>query len=161
MGSDAPDRAITLPCPPSTNALWVHPGAGYGGRRKGRVRSDAYRKWLVEAGWQVRRQMVGAVMLRCTFDAEIRIPVASRLDRNNHDKAIFDALQTFGVVLNDSGLRDYTVRGEDRTDCLVMLWDRGGPEQRQASRPKVPGNVRPARAKASTVARWRAAGVLL
>jgi len=154
-----PDRVISLPVPPSTNALWSHPGLSYG--RRSRVRSLEYRKWIAEAGWHVRRQMVCVPMLHCTFDAEVRVPLSSHRDRDNWTKPLMDLLQTMGVVLNDSGLRDYAVRGEDRADVLVLLWDRGGQRQRQAARPHQPTQGRPARAKPSTVALWRSKGVLV
>src|SRR5581483_2059569 len=134
-----PDRVLTMAPPPSTNALWTHPGAG-----KPRVRTAAYRAWIESAGWQVRMQLVGAPTIVGTFDAVVTVPSSSAFDRNNHDKAIFDLLQHVGVVRNDSGLRDYAVLAEDRADLLVQLWDRGGPEQ-HAARPMRLGKSRPQR----------------
>lgn len=144
---------LHLPVPPSANKLWAH------GHGKARVRSDAYKAWLHEAGWGVRMQMAAAPPLVATFDAALFVPNASRLDRDNWTKPIFDLLQMFGVVRNDSGLRDYTVRGADRSDVLVMLWERGGPEQVQ---PHLHPVSRPSRRfTARDVARVRARGVLV
>jgi Holliday junction resolvase RusA-like endonuclease len=120
-----PDLVLSLPVPPSANALWSHPGGG-----KARVRSDAYRLWLHNAGWSVRMQARGFTTLAGTFDALLLVPEKSKRDRDNWSKPIFDLLQAVGIVRNDSGLRNYSVRGEDRDDCIVALWDRGGPEQR-------------------------------
>jgi hypothetical protein len=62
--SDAPpDRVLTMPCGPSTNALWVR-AAG-----KPRKRSPEYTAWLHVAGWEVRRQMV-ATLQRGLLGAE-------------------------------------------------------------------------------------------
>lgn len=153
--SEPPTLTLYLPVPPSANALWSHP---HGGNRGPRIRSDAYRGWLHEAGWVVRMQMAAAPPLIGEFDAALFVPLSSRRDRDNWSKPVFDLLQMFGVVRNDAGLRDYSVRGADRSDVLVMLWDRGGREQVQPNiRPVGP---RPRRWNAADVARARAKGVL-
>ena len=116
-----PDIILQLPCPPSTNALWdTKPGS----RR--RTRSPAYSRWLVEAGWEARRQLVAVPTILGAFDASITVPINSRRDRDNWSKAIFDLLQSISAVSNDSGLRDYSVLAADRADVLVLLWDKGG-----------------------------------
>lgn len=150
-----PDLILTMPVPPSTNALWSHPGAG-----KPRVRSDAYKSWLHNAAWLVRMQANGFPTMRGTFEAVLLVPVKSNRDRDNYSKAVFDLLQVVGIIRNDSGLRNYSVRGDDRADCLVALWDRGGPEQR-APRPMRLGKPRPRRWTARDVQRYRKAGVLV
>ena len=117
-----PSIVLALPVPPSLNALWIHPP----GRRR-RVRSPAYSAWLTEAGWEARRQLVGVPTIQGAFNASITVPASLRRDRDNNSKPLFDLCQSVGAVRNDSGLRDYVVLGADRSDCLVVLWDLGGP----------------------------------
>lgn len=155
-GEDAPCRVLHLPIPPSTNALWVHGIAG-----KPRVRSPAYRAWIERAGWQVRQQLAGLAPLMGTFDAEVRVPNSSRRDRNNWDKALFDLLELVGAIRNDSGLRDYRLIGQDRSDVVVALWDRGGPEQPQPPRRQGRGNPWGAPVSPAQIARMRRAGVVV
>jgi Holliday junction resolvase RusA-like endonuclease len=119
-----PTIVLHLPIPPSINKLWANsPG-------KPRVRSSAYRAWIIEAGWEARTQLVGVPTIAGTFDALISVPVSSRRDRDSWSKSLFDLCQHVGAIRNDSGLRSYSVIGDDRTDCMVALWDTGGPEQR-------------------------------
>ena len=120
-----PTISVTIPLPPSTNALWsAAPG------RK-RVRSPAYSAWLRYAGWIVRMQLVGVPIIIGTFNACVTLPIASRRDRDNWTKPLFDLLQHVGAIRNDSGLRDYAVIAAERDDVLLELWDLGGPEQRE------------------------------
>jgi hypothetical protein len=125
------------------------------------VRSDAYRCWLHDAGWHVRAQAGGFVPIIGTFNAEIVVPERSRRDRDNWTKSIFDLLQLFSVVRNDSGLRSYSVRAEDRGDVLVLLWDLGGPEQVPPRLFRLGARPKGKRADWRRVAKVRATGVLV
>jgi Holliday junction resolvase RusA-like endonuclease len=122
MSSAPPSIILQLPPPPSTNRLWSTPP----GRRR-RIRTPEYSRWLVEAGWEARRQLVAAPTILGAFDASVTVPIGSRRDRDNWSKPIFDLCQAVGAVVNDSGLRDYVVLAADRADVLVLLWDKGGP----------------------------------
>lgn len=114
--SDAPpDRVLTMPPGPSTNALWIRaPG-------KPRVRSPEYTTWLHIAGWEVRRQMVGVPMVDCRFNCQLSVPV-SRRDSDNWVKAALDLLQHVGVISNDGNLHQLMVTPMVRDDVMVALW---------------------------------------
>jgi Holliday junction resolvase RusA-like endonuclease len=127
--TDPPTLVFALPCGPSTNALWHQPP---GFRR--RKRTPEYSKWLLEAGWDAKAQTVGVPQITGTFDWHLVVPQKSRRDLDNWSKAVMDLLQHVGVILNDSGQRHYTVSTADRNDVLIMLWDRGGPEQKPPRR---------------------------
>ena len=118
---ERPTIILQLPCPPSLNALWHQPP---GFRR--RIRTPEYTRWITEAGWEARRQLVATPTILGAFDASITVPIKSRRDRDNWGKSIFDLCQSIGAVSNDSGLRDYSVLAADRADVLVLLWDKGG-----------------------------------
>jgi Holliday junction resolvase RusA-like endonuclease len=114
--SDAPpDRVLTMPPGPSTNALWVR-AAG-----KPRTRSPEYTAWLHVAGWEVRRQMIGVPMVECRFNCQLSVPI-SRRDSDNWVKASLDLLQHTGVISNDGNLHQLAVTPMERDDVMVALW---------------------------------------
>ena len=114
--SDAPpDRIVTMPPCPSLNKLWSRvPG-------KARVRSPEYRAWLLVAGWEVRRQLVGALPIDCRFNVIIEVPV-SRRDSDNWVKATMDLLEHVGALTNDGNQHELIVRPTARADVAVALW---------------------------------------
>jgi Holliday junction resolvase RusA-like endonuclease len=114
--SDAPpDRIVTMPPCPSTNALWVRaPG-------KPRVRSPEYRAWAEHAGWDVRRQLVGVPPIDCRFNVLIEVPI-SRRDTSNWEKATLDLCETVGLVANDGNSNEVLIRPVAREDVMVALW---------------------------------------
>lgn len=88
---------ILLPVPPSANALHNH-GAGRP------VRSDAYRAWIVAAGWRLQAQRPGRVpgayiLLLAAPESE------TKADLDNLSKATSDLLQKHGVIDNDRKAR--------------------------------------------------------
>lgn len=98
--------------PPSVNALWVYAGAGK------RVRSNAYRKWRTEAGWEIHAQK--PARLTGPFNATIHLPAGLKGDTDNYSKATFDLLQELGVIENDRLLRDLSVkRGAERFSVVL------------------------------------------
>ncbi len=125
---DQPTISISLPLPPSTNALWHQPPG-----LKRRIRTPRYSKWLVEAGWEAQRQLVGVTAIAGAFNARITVPVTSHRDRDNWSKPLCDLLTYVQAINDDAGLRDYSVIGGDRSDCLIELWDLGGPPVRRRS----------------------------
>jgi Holliday junction resolvase RusA-like endonuclease len=133
--SDAPpDRIVTMPPCPSTNALWVRaPG-------KPRVRSPEYRAWAEHAGWDVRRQLVGVPPIDCRFNVLIEVPI-SRRDTSNWEKATLDLCETVGLVANDGNSNEVLIRPVAREDVMVALWVL--PEM-GAVRAPVAARVRPA-----------------
>lgn len=103
-----------------------------------------------------RQQLVGASMIEGAFNARIEVPEKSRRDRDNWSKPLFDLCQAIGAVRNDSGLCGYTVVPADRDDCMVAIWDLGGPRfaARQPLARKTVSNVAVAK-KRDTVSRKR------
>lgn len=117
MSDRTPDRIVTMPPCPSTNALWVRvPG-------KPRVRSEAYREWAARAGWEVRRQLLGVEAIDCRFDVVIHAPI-SRRDTDNWAKATLDLCESVGVVTNDGNAHVVTIIPENRNDILVAIYER-------------------------------------
>ena len=86
---------LTLPYPPSANAIWRN----VNGRT---LKSAAYRSWLAEAGWLVREQRPPAV----PGSYHLRI-LADRPDRRARDidnliKPVSDLLREARVITDDS-----------------------------------------------------------
>lgn len=104
---------ISVLSPPSLNKLWITVA-------RGRVRSPAYNAWRMEAGWHVKRQIVGMAPIDCRYDMEIQVPI-SRRDTGNWEKAISDLLESVGVVTNDGNLNRLTIVPMERTDCCVAI----------------------------------------
>jgi Holliday junction resolvase RusA-like endonuclease len=114
--SDAPpDRVVTMPRGPSTNALWIR-GAG-----RARVRSPDYVRWIETAGWDVKRQLVGVPIVACRFNCLLEVPVSKR-DSDNWLKATLDLLEHVGAVTNDGNVAELAVRPVERSDVMVALW---------------------------------------
>ena len=89
-------RAVyDLPLPPTANHLHFNvPG-------KGRVKTDEYRQWITQAGWEVARQ-------RRANGGKFTVPVAllyeiaeKRRDLGNHEKPVSDLLVRQGVIEDD------------------------------------------------------------
>jgi Holliday junction resolvase RusA-like endonuclease len=114
--SDAPpDRVVTMPRPPSTNKLWVRASG------KPRVRSAEYSQWLVAAGWEVKRQIVGVPPIDCRFNCVIHVPV-SRRDSGNWEKPTLDLCEHVGLVTNDGNAHEINIRPVERDDVMVAIW---------------------------------------
>ena len=127
MSDEAPNIVLHLPIPPSANRIWRK----VPGRRKPTL-SEEYRAWLTEAGWIAKMQIAGIPMILGAFRAEVEVPIKSRRDRDNWTKPLFDLCQKAGAVRNDRGLGTYTVTPTDRLDCMVALFDLGGPALKEA-----------------------------
>lgn len=116
--SNAPTIIFSVPKPPSTNKLWRSvPG------KKTRVLSSEYASWKTSAGWEAKRQLVGAVPIECRFDADISVPI-SRRDTDNWAKPLMDLCQHIGIVTNDGNMNRITVVPSERDDCSIALTPR-------------------------------------
>lgn len=124
-----------MPKPPSTNKLWARAPGGK------RVRSKEYTAWLIEAGWEVKRQIVGMTPLACRFNLTIEVPI-SRRDTDNWAKPIGDLCQHVGVVTNDGNVHRITITPVDRVDCMAAFWSL--PEMGSVRLTARPGRVRTA-----------------
>jgi Holliday junction resolvase RusA-like endonuclease len=88
---------LTLPLPPSTNALFLNvPG-------RGRVRTPQYREWSETAGWQIRTQLGSKKLpIPAPVAIEIRTGLPKRpRDLGNLEKALTDCLVDYGVIGGD------------------------------------------------------------
>jgi Holliday junction resolvase RusA-like endonuclease len=86
---------LTLPLPPSTNKLF--PG------RARRHHSPEYEAWIVDAGWELKRQRPRPVLGRVSLTIEVREPPTKRVeDLSNRLKALEDLLVTHGIIQGDS-----------------------------------------------------------
>lgn len=83
---------VTLPVPPSVNALFFN-------AKKGRVRTSIYNDWRNEAGWMLKQQKAKAI----TGPVSIAYQVEDkgRFDLGNIEKAITDLLVTHGMIEGD------------------------------------------------------------
>jgi Holliday junction resolvase RusA-like endonuclease len=84
---------LTLPIPPSVNALWTP-------RKRGIRSSDAYKAWKDAAGWELVRQKPGCV--RGPYELWLTACRAeTKADLGNLEKALSDLLQAHSVIEND------------------------------------------------------------
>jgi crossover junction endodeoxyribonuclease RusA len=84
-----------LPIPPSANGLW------FSASGRGRVKTDAYRAWLEEAGWTLKEQHVKALPGAIGLAVLAGLPKRPR-DLDNLLKATCDLLQANGIIESDA-----------------------------------------------------------
>lgn len=113
---------LSLPEPTSANALTRNVSAEqraiaerHGKKLPGRLKTEAYQRWLNAAGWELQNQRPGRIEGRY----EITIAAQTPKDIGNLEKATSDLLQAHGVVSNDR-----------ETRRLVVEWDETVPPRR-------------------------------
>lgn len=108
---------LTLPMPPSVNAMFKDRRAG-GGRT--RAKSKKYRDWLIEAGTILMIQrppkITGDVVVDYTFGPRHRLA-----DVFNREKAVSDLLVKHGVIEDDRRIVDGRVRWGDVQGVRVRV----------------------------------------
>ena len=89
--------SVTIPIPPSVNALYI----------RGRTKSPKYRQWIEDAGWQVRAQLASSKRkgVAGKYSFKLLLPEKARIDCDNGVKAAMDLLQNLGVTPNDRHCR--------------------------------------------------------
>lgn len=111
----AVDRVVlTLPFPPSVNALWSPNGKG------GVRRSPRYSSWITAAGNELLIQRPGRIDGKYAMHLSLsrRRPV----DLDNTIKAVSDLLQAHGVIANDKHAERIVLDWDDGIDgCRVVL----------------------------------------
>ena len=112
---------ITVPHPPSTNALRRMGGGRF-------VSTTKYKAWQKEAGQLLELQRPGMVNGPIRLDIEVgRIltkkgkPDKRRRDLSNFVKPLEDLLVRHGVIDDDSKVEQFEVRWADRPDCRVTV----------------------------------------
>lgn len=97
---------VTLPRPPSVNHAFYN--AKGGGRRK----TEAYREWRKEAGWEIKIQRPGKVLGAVAIDYRVSpvFEVLRKRDLDNFLKPLSDALVDLGLIKDDSLVVDLRIR---------------------------------------------------
>lgn len=106
---------FTIPTPPSTNNLFA---TVRGGRR---VKSKAYSVWLVEAGWEIKRQRVPSVAGPVSVMLTIGRPNRAKVDIDNFCKGPLDLLVKQAVLADDSQVQEITARWGAVEGCCVEI----------------------------------------
>lgn len=110
---------LTLPYPPSVNALWRR-------GENGVYRSDRYRTWICAAGNELKAQRPGRVAGPFAIVVELGRPDRRQRDSDNALKAVLDLLEAHRVIDNDSLQRRTTVEwteGIVGARVTVTAWD--------------------------------------
>ena len=112
-----PVARFSLPVPPSANALFT-----YRAGSRQRIKTDAYRAWITEAGWGVARS--GALSDRHKrVRVEIDLPFDRRRDIDNGIKPVLDLLVRHSIVKDDRWVDELVVRRVATTEPLVVtVW---------------------------------------
>lgn len=140
--ADRPDLVIYLPVPPSANRMFRRSLTRTGRRDL----TPEYKAWRDAAGWEVRRQMVGAPIIACRFNVVIEVPI-SRKDTDNHAKPLLDICQNCGAISNDGNQHSLTVTPADRSDVMVAFYRL--PEMNGIRPPYIPPAARKSQPKAT------------
>lgn len=105
---------ITLPVPPPLSRMFVNvPG-------RGRVKTRLYRQWRREAGWTLKAQHPGRVT--GAYAVITRLPMSTRGDVDNRQKAVLDLLVEHKVTPDDRHCRRTTIeRAPGITEAVVTV----------------------------------------
>lgn len=95
---------FTIPKPPSVNTLYAT--NRYTGQR---YVADKGKAWFKEAGWEIRRQVVGKPTITSECEVNIVFYTSRYQDTDNIAKAIFDVLEDVRIVENDNLIRKHTI----------------------------------------------------
>lgn len=111
---------LTLPWPPSVNAMWRTPNKGpLAGRTMLSEEGRAYRLAVRDAVLLQGRPRIGEQ--RCAVDIEMRMPDRRRRDVDNAIKGPLDALTHASVWVDDSQVDDLRVwRSARGGGCIVV-----------------------------------------
>lgn len=92
----ATEQRFALPWPVSVNAMFTNvPG-------KGRVKSKAYRQWIIDAGWMLRNFRPRKFEVPVEIVIEVNAPTGRRFDLDNLQKGLLDLLVKHQVIPDDS-----------------------------------------------------------
>ena len=104
-----------LPFPPSVNSMFRNV------QGRGRVKTQEYKDWLMEAGLMLRRQKPVAVVGQA--ELLIELDHTRRGDASNRIKAVEDLIVTHGILADDSKkyVKRVTVSWEPINGCRVTI----------------------------------------
>ena len=101
---------VSLPYPPTLNNLFRNAG-------KRRIKSEAYKAWLEDAGWAVKAQRPQKVSGRYVLTLTLRAPDNRARDLDNLCKAASDLLVTHGVIQADHLAKRIVLEWSDEPPC--------------------------------------------
>lgn len=107
-------QTIDLPRPLSTNNLFFN-------TKKGRVKTREYCTWINSAGWEIKARSPKLTQLRDPCEVHIYVTTKFRGDLDNSAKCVLDALQAFGVILNDKLVCKLTLERAEIEGCRVAV----------------------------------------
>lgn len=114
MRTAIPFVTLQFAAPPSVNAS-TRNVAGIG-----RVKTQAYKDWLRDAGWQINAQRPGRVSGRYHLTIKVR-RASLRRDLGNYEKLIGDILVTMGVIDDDVHAESINLSWTDEGEGVFVL----------------------------------------
>ena len=102
---------LQLPAQVSVNQM-------YKNARRGRVKTDKYKAWIIEAGWELKKQVLAQkkLLIRTSYlgklvDLKIRVRKKDKRKRDidNTLKCIFDLLTTHQIITDDEYIEHFDV----------------------------------------------------
>jgi Holliday junction resolvase RusA-like endonuclease len=118
---------LTLPVPPSTNALFRNRSAheraiaaAQGRKLPGRARTEAYNSWRNAAGWQLKLQHPQKVPGAVEIEIVMR-RMSKSADVDNRAKAVIDLLVEHRVIDDDCNVTAETTRWAAVDGCIVTV----------------------------------------
>jgi Holliday junction resolvase RusA-like endonuclease len=112
---------LQLPFPTSANDLWSRTA-------RGMRRSDAYTAWLVEAGWEARRQRPGKIEGPYKLTIHAVRPDSRRRDLGNLEKGVSDLLESLGIIENDCLAEMISMRWVTSGEGITVILEPAGVE---------------------------------
>lgn len=115
---DEPACRFSCPVGPSVNNLFVNRD---GNIRGGRFRGADYKRWLHDAGWDVKTQKPQPVpgIVKMLIEA----PLHRRRDLDNSLKALLDLTVNLGLIDGDNLIDDLRiVRAGTGDRCWISIW---------------------------------------
>lgn len=114
---------LNLPVPPSINEAFAN---RKGGKGRGRIKTAAYRRWLIEADKHLLMQKRGLTPMRGPLVIEIRLPATIRGDVSNRIKIPEDFLVSRGLTGDDRHNHKISIeRDESVSLCVVTITAKG------------------------------------
>lgn len=120
---------LRLPVPPSSNSLFRNTTAeerarfiARGHKGKPRVKTLAYKSWLLAAGWTLKAQHPEKVPGQVRIALMMR-PPSNSADCDNRFKGPIDLLVEHGIIEGDSAkyVRGVALDWADIDDCVVTV----------------------------------------
>lgn len=110
---------ITLPLPPSVNAMYRNV------RGVGRVKTQEYKRWVAVADSYFFTQKRNITGITGKYDLHIRIPILMKGDVDNRIKPISDYLVARGVTPDDKHCMKVSIeRFDGVSECEVEVTGR-------------------------------------